>query len=696
MAKKRTSNMAIDPSQFASIFADELAMRRMVENIQRINDNVTTLAEKLGAVSQTATDITKSATAAGNEVEKSLNKASKAMSGLLKTSEDTLSKIDKAIQKVKGAAANIWDSNAIEKGSKGVLDAQVNPGLLVRRFISKIPQVGPLIEAFLNTAIRDDTFRTMGRRAVLAFRGTGAMIAADVERLGAKLGPRMRELEDSFIASAAELGAVWSAAASGGMKLADVVQAVSDPIKGFGDNVAEQSLALDQLFGANAGTSMTHATKLAADMGVGIDGALERVRRLGHVSRESGMHVQQFMGSMLQMTSTMRMQGVEADALANIFLNLKTAYKGAYSAPDGKPIGDQRAGQLAMAGTSGLANFITNLDGGLKLMLADQLAQKFTGTAYATMSETDKWAHMRTGFQSFGAKPDDVMKATFAALWDKVGGESNSEKLEILRSQGLPQEAYQALWTLLQKQGLRSGTQTGDQLFLDKFGEEFLASQKKAEEQAKLMGPLTIDTFTKMSKDLINVIHSFMRLVAGSIRFVLTGMFGAAELIARTVSQPGTMMKNLEDFKTVQTANMGYVRDSFGEVLDSVVKLAGGGVSGLDALFAGPAGLYTKDMSFFVQDHEARARAEGEAARARDYGGGSPPPLSNRGGGYAVPADGETFTPEEQLELVRHLKLRGHELPDGLEIKLVWNSDPANLQRNQEPGTQPVSGGNKN
>ena len=592
----------MDADRIASIFSNEHEMRRVVEDIHRMTDAIASMASALDrGAAQAATGIDGVAKAAAG-VNSEIDKAQKKTEEMTANLDLNFSKLQKTLQSVEGIMKSIGShAGAVFQGMNSL---QSNPQNMIMNKISAIPVYGPLIEMMIESQQRQDILRTAGRNAVLQFGSRQTLNPEDVKRMGVEVGAEMQRLEENFLGTRDEVMAVFGAISEGGGKVADALKPASIQIKGFEDSLVGTSLGLDKSFRQSAGTTATLASALSKDMGTSLEKSLMLVKDLGQAAQGTSLNFQQFVGTILQVTSALRTQGGDAEDLAKAYFNIR----GAFQSSLGPGVDSRHLDALTGQALQGIPGAVTGISEGMQAVIA----QKMAG---GRLSDIGALRAYQTGFQFSGVPgmqgPDGRRHFEQQAIEQiyNQGAQNtrNSDELFLFLTKigHMPAELAEAM------------IQTQGNLFQGDAYKEKRKEYEKAAQQAADLQPLTIGTFEKVMKEIQNLMFAVSQLIVAALGTLITVSGNGFKMIAAAVHGDFAEVKELKKQNQDAFDNM-YKK---GDAVKDRLKQLGSNVdiSGVVDMFTDPE----KGNGKSVQDvmNEAHQRFVESKQQIREAGG---------------------------------------------------------------------------
>lgn len=553
------------PEDLQKLFRDVSELRRVVETLESIDKTLGALSEKLGAAPQKVRDLSQSVRDAGDDMQDALKETTDQLEDIQAISEKMFTSWDKFWQSARGSMQTLGDgiSAAADKmsrlGDYGVR-LQTSPESLLRGALHSTP-FGGFIEMMLNTAQRNDVFSTVGRRSLMGFQQTGGGLggAEQVRQQGQQIGVRMKDLEESFLAAKEEVQAVYGAMVEGGFKAGQVTDRVTFQVKGFGQTVTEASLGLDKAFQLAAGSSMNFASALTRATGEGLPEMLSLVKDLGMRVGETGMNMQSFVGTIVQASSALRVQGADAKALAGAYMNVQESFKAAMDPRTSQ----QRVSEMAAGALQGIATWTANMPIGMQGLVGRQVGQRL-GIDTSRMDITEVLLNIKTGWQMAGrGAGQSFEREAVISTWQALGNMPPPQRAFAMMQSGASPEMAMALL-----QAERSGGV--DKMF--DFTKAKESEQKRLSEAAELQ-PLNKTTFEKMMKEIQAAMYAIGEVMIGLLGNIATGIVNFPLIFEGSAGREQYSQKMAKSWSYTNKAalrvgdNLGRLVDQLGEEL---------------------------------------------------------------------------------------------------------------------------------
>ena len=586
--------MAIgDNQELAEIFADQARMNELVDALFRMETAVQGIATKLGTVKEETDSIVEVAERSITDVQKGVEDVTSNLTDLVSETERLTTVWDKVGGTIKGVFRSINNnpevrkfmanmSNAMTLRGMGNLAqrAQTSPESLVMGMVGGIPQIGPLLQAMLQTRRADFEFEAQGRRSVLQFAGRESLDPTTVQRRGAAIGGIMNRLTHDLRATSAEVEGVFRSLEKHGAGALSGLEKSTFAVEGFGTTVVEAALGVGKAFGTSGEVVGDFAGTLAKVSGLEMPKALELVRDLGNASRVTGLSFQSFVGGLTQATGALRIHRADASDLASVFLQLGNAMERIRPGDQFKTV----RGDITQESFSSILQTLQNLPRGLRGRLGPRIAELVTGEQ--DMDAVEASVRMQTGFaQTLRARGMsgplmDPMSAALQALMELVRATAPSD--EIQQRQLLAHHGFTPASAMLIVEAFQSGG------IIDKR----LLEQVKSVEDANLknikdLEPLKTNTFTGMMTQLKAAVQAGLRGVMSLLSTLLSAVIDGFQMVGNVVANfsftnPGATLDYVDEYMSKVKSNVNKTGRMFssawdegGDLFDTVWKVFG-------------------------------------------------------------------------------------------------------------------------
>lgn len=313
------------------------------------------------------------------------------------------------------------------------------------------------------------------------------------KRFLSTVGAQVRSLVVNGQASIEDLRATIGAAAEFGF---GQTQLLAGGFHGVNRSAMTATVAMDKLFEVGAGTTAKAAAELAATTNSTFADGVKFVEELGRSARETGMHFNSMLGTIMQITSALRLQ-------MNTTEDLKDANKALVQTMAGfqaQGMGAPRAAQLATMGMQGIAGALQGIGPGLKAVIGERIGGAQGLGAIRQFEQ--------------GFRGDDVgffrrTMTEVAGMSREIAGGDDDTQYQVLKQLfGMSPEAAEAMISM--QRAMDRGEMT------DKEATGYLEELKNALSKEGLKE----STFDKMMRQLMNALAN---IAAGLVKILVSG-----------------------------------------------------------------------------------------------------------------------------------------------------------------------------
>lgn len=272
--------------------------------------------------------------------------------------------------------------------------------------MSKFPMAG--FFGFLLYGRMDQAkWKAEAQSATQVFQNSGKIAAGTLGSMYSNI----RNLSASIPGIASSFGAGAAAAAQMGITSAQAMEKTSYHIRGADRSAMSLGVAMNKLYEAGDGTSEKAAATLVQNTNLGYKESLELLNKMGAAVQGTGISYSALLATVMQTTSSLRLQGVEAKSIGEAI----QASKAGFGAQGMK---DARAGTIAMAGVQGIAGAISGLSVGLKAVLGEGMTGgRSKGLTAVRQFDMGMLEGKEGGGDKFGATIKEMLK-----MAEKAGG----------------------------------------------------------------------------------------------------------------------------------------------------------------------------------------------------------------------------------------------------------------------------------
>lgn len=422
---------------------------------------------------------------------------------------------------------------------------------------------------------KEAEYTARGNKIAQQFEGLGDIgnnvagrLGSNVRRLSLQLGRDIAGELESLASGLSEFGVTAEQAFGKTSRAAFKTD-------GATRTLGETLFVLDQGF-EGGGAAFKTAGQLIIDTNMSLRDSVTLTKNIGLAAGAVGMKFSMFSAVVTQATSALRMQGVEAESIADTIATVSRQYQ---------KMGMQsgRAAAMAASGIQGAADALANMDIGMKAILGERMTGgRVTGLAAGTQFERGT---LGAGEQ-FGASIAELIEITKENTNDEA-----SQYYMLKQFLGGNAQAADALMRLQEAGGKDQG-----------------AIKKLAEQQSgRLKGMLDKEAQkANVFERHMNVIRDAIgQLGAGLMKIMLAG-FGQLSLIYQIIR--GYITGEKVDWEAVSDASMG---------LERATKEAWGKIQGAAGTIGKELGGSARDLGLVVPGVLSTGHAENVAPELR-------------------------------------------------------------------------------
>lgn len=360
-----------------------------------------------------------------------------------------------------------------------------------------IPFVGGLLGLMLMGRQQETKFAALGEQAAQVFKKVGAVGGNTVRELTGDI----KQLSIAGMASEGDIAAVADAFASMGISAAEAKQSMGMDlgVKGIRDSAINATLAMDKLFQNASGAGAKSASEIMTNMNVEFKDAVNIYKDMSFAARDAGMSQQMFVGSIMQASSALRVQGGDVKFLGAALLKTRENYIA-------QGMDAQRANEMAANGVKQIGNAIANMSVGMKSFIGRQIDP--------TLGAVEASIAMERGFR--GTKHEKTfLQDTSRVMLDmgsKAGGDKSDDKFifNLKALHGVSLEGAEAMLAVKKSMDkgltLEEATKKNQEELAHAFGQ-----QAKKEDQM-------IQIMRQLQTAIANLGSGFLSIMIGGIR----------------------------------------------------------------------------------------------------------------------------------------------------------------------------------
>lgn len=290
--------------------------------------------------------------------------ASNKADGALKEAEKSFEKIhsteEKAIKRISVMRSFIEKEVRSAKGSIRDLIAQI-PGGLVGGFVSGL--IGTIILGYQE---RNRRRAEMGEMANMFVGGLDSVFSDESRKAVRWFGNWAERAQWHYGIARQEVQKTISEMVNNGFKTAEMIESYDRNLKGSGRNVVITSIALDKHFNFATGTSMENIVNLVREYGMELKGATDFYLKMTMAGQRSGIGTMNFIRAVMSSREGLSRFGINAENVAVLMEKVIGFYTE-------MGLNQRYAGQQAVGVVQDLMTAFSNLDDGMKVVLARRM-----------------------------------------------------------------------------------------------------------------------------------------------------------------------------------------------------------------------------------------------------------------------------------------------------------------------------------
>lgn len=409
----------------------------------------------------------------------------------------TVESMKSTMSGLKAGAGDAFDAKHIKSGLQS----------FKRSLLSEVP-FGGILGIMLYGRMKEAEFAAFGEQAAQQFKTAGRVGRQEAGQLGGVI----RRLQTSFQGTAQDVMTVTAAMADAGVQADQGFGKAEFAIEGSRRTLIETSVALDKMFQQGSGATAKTTVQLMRDTNVTLREGLTLTKDLGFAARESGMSFQQMSATITQATSALRLQQVDARALADTVMQMQRGF-------EAQGMGRERAGALAAGGMGALAQSLTGMGQGQQAVIGQRVA----GTlGMGDVGGIEAIIQMQRGFrgqegsQTFFAEALNQM----TQMAEEIAGPNEfQQEFTMQRMFGMTPEASQALMAMRKDISAGMTVDKAAAKHADELNKAFRDEALKTSTFTKLMTALR-DTIARLGSELLNQLIISTRVLKTGFEFI--------------------------------------------------------------------------------------------------------------------------------------------------------------------------------
>lgn len=498
---------------------DPIQLQRLIESLDRASASIERLG---GAASRTTKTMAKEGAKAAEDIKGAWVKAldpkdqEAAMAATMDVMRggfhDLINELQGQWSDFTSTMGRMWQ-NKIATLRKPIQAEQRAMKTGLQRFksslLSELP-FGGLFGLMLYGRLKEAEYRAYGQQAAQQFKAVGRVGSGVAGQLS---GDIRTLLTRSIIDSHAEIVAMTGALAEAGVTAGEAMGDAEFRMQGFDKSVAITTIGLDKMFQVQSGTSAKLAGDLARDTNISIRESVTLVKNLGFAARESGMSFQMMLGSVMQTTSALRLQAVDAEKLGDLMMRIQQGFRS-------EGMTAARAGQIAAQAMPALAQAVTGMSTGMQAFIGQRVGQRMMGRE---LGAEEAMIRMQRGFRGapgggdfFGQALSEMMRMAEEA----VGPDPFRQEFALQQMFGMTPEASQAMMAMQKDINSGMDVQEAAAKHADELNQAFRDQGLKTSDFEKWMKILR-DALAQFGSGLMDLLVTGFQAIELSLKFIV-------------------------------------------------------------------------------------------------------------------------------------------------------------------------------
>jgi hypothetical protein len=497
---------------------DPEQIKRMVEELQRLNETVEKGFQKLsqlggqltGDATDVIDDIKREATDALDELGDDIVDASRSWgeaiedsmrASLRKLRPDVTSFFGQYREEAKKTFDD-FDRRALRGADKA---GGMFEGLrtLNATIFSGLP-FGGILGVMLFGRLQEAEYFAKAQQAGQVMQNAGRVGRQVINQLNGDI----RTLEQSIPGITGNFQAAGAALANMGFTGRDAGQAISQDLSMARDTVMNLTVAMDRFFELGQGEAMKLAATVASNTNSSLKQSAELVRDIGLSVQDTGLSFNQMLGSVMQVTSALRLQTNELKEAKDVAEVIRDAQAGFQM----EGFSAQGAAQAAAAGLQGVAGALQGLDTGMKAYLGSQMTGEGPSLSTFRRFEEGFRGENRSFFK-------DSIEALLTTSREMGGGDEDRQYLALRTAFNLSAEQAQTLMAIQQDAGEQKSISQSAEQHMDALNKAFKDEALKQSTFKTLTNRL-IQVVARVGSALIDVLVSGLEGLLATVTYL--------------------------------------------------------------------------------------------------------------------------------------------------------------------------------
>lgn len=363
---------------------------------------------------------------------------------------------------------------------------------------------GGILGVMMFGRLQESEYAAKAQQAGQVMQNSGRVGRGVIRQLNSDL----RTLEQSIPGIGANFQAAGAALASMGFTATDAGQAISQNLASAKDTVMNLTVAMDRFFEIGQGEAMKLSATIATNTNGSLKQSAELVRDIGLSVQNTGMSFSQMLGSVMQVTSALRLQTNELQEAKDVAEVIRDAQAGfqveGFSA--------QGAAQAAVAGLQGVAGALQGLDTGMKAYLGSQMTGEGPSLSTFRRFEEGFRGENRSFFK-------DSIEALLTTSREMGGGDEDRQYLALRTAFNLSAEQAQTLMAIQQDAGEQKSISKAAEEHMDALNSAFKDEGLKQSTFKTLTNQL-IQVVARVGSALLDVLVSGLEMLTASLTYL--------------------------------------------------------------------------------------------------------------------------------------------------------------------------------
>lgn len=367
---------------------------------------------------------------------------------------------------------------------------------------------GGILGAMLFGRMQEEEYRAKAEQAGQILQRSGQV----GQRIIGQLTEDIRRLEQTIPGIAQNFAAANAAIAEMGFTGRDASTEIDQGLVNARDTVLNLTVAMDRFFEVGAGESAKFAAQIAQNTNGSLKESVALVRDIGLAVQDTGISFNVMLGSVMQVTSALRLQTNELTEARDIATAIQQAQAGFRAQGITDPAA---AGALAVSGIQGIAGALNNMQIGLKATMGERM----TG---GEVTQLEAVRRFEEGFRAQGDNAKFFQRAVgqIVELSSELGGGNINRQYQVLKSLfGLNAEQAQAILSIQKATDEGLPIEKATKQNMDALNKALRDESLKQTTFKQMMNRL-IQMVAKVGASLLDVLVSGMEMLVASVTYL--------------------------------------------------------------------------------------------------------------------------------------------------------------------------------